>query len=341
MSSSSNKKAALLREFTYAAQPLFPHKSRVVAAVSGGADSMALLHLLVQSELLQDVESRLLVAHFDHRLRADSAEDAEFVADSAKNLGLEFMTATWKERPMQGNLPELARQARYEFLTSCCASFEADRLATGHHRDDQAETFMDRLIRGSGLTGLSAMTAARPLDERLHLVRPLLGVSREAIRNWLTERGITWREDPSNRNTDYRRPLLRHRILPELSRLEPNAIQRIAAATQRIGRAQKALEWALDREWSHLMPQENDQGLSLDLEALAALPDELLALALRRCHRMVTDPDHPPGEKAVAGFIKQIRAGRREGEMRIRGLKITKKAGLVLFRAAADAPRST
>ncbi|MBF0454749.1 MAG: tRNA lysidine(34) synthetase TilS [Magnetococcales bacterium] len=331
--------STFLRQFSKESRSLFEPDSRVVVAVSGGADSIALMHLIARSNLLTPpISESVLVAHFDHNLRRESAEEGRFVQQAAKDLGLKTVLSRWQQPPDRGNLPAQAREARYHFLTRTASEHGANLVATGHHQDDQVETFLERLLRGSGITGLCAMAPSRRLSETVTLVRPLLYLSRAAIRLWLKSQQINWREDPSNDNTNYRRANLRHGLIPQLTRLEPQAIERVAATTQRMAQATSALEWALDQQWPKLACHEVAGGVSLDLLALKGLPDELLVRALRRCHQTVTKGNHPPGQKAVAGFIRLARSAQRGGEMRIRGIKITKENKRLVFCEATEAP---
>ncbi|MBF0357484.1 MAG: tRNA lysidine(34) synthetase TilS [Magnetococcales bacterium] len=321
---------------------LFPAGSRVVVAVSGGADSVALMHFLSRCELFTGAgKNRLLVAHFDHNLRSDSAEDRRFVENAARDLGLESVVELWAATPANGNLPAQARQARYNFLIKTATEFSANCLTTGHHQDDQVETFMDRLIRGSGLTGLRAMAAVRSLENAtaIKLIRPLLTMDRVTIQNWLRIQNIEWREDPSNQNTDYRRAYLRHKVLPLLSSLEPNTMERIAATTQRIAQAQEALEWSLEQRWPDMEERVTEQGLTINQAAMITMPDELVILALRRCQKTVTKSDHPPSEKAGQEFITLVRSKQKQGEIRIRGLKISKGDKRLVFCGERTSPR--
>ena len=304
-----------------------------MVAVSGGADSIALLHFLVRCELLNqdDIAKNLLVAHFDHDLRADSAADARFVQQAAGELGLQCVEEVWQKPLESGNLAAAARTARYDFLVRVADGFGANYLATGHHQSDQAETFIERLLRGSGITGLGAMVVTRRLNQRLQLVRPLLNMSRATIESWLREQNIFWREDPSNQNIDYRRAYIRHKIVPALTALEPLAQEKIAAAAQRLQQGDTALEWALDQHWYRLEPIITVDGLSIKREPLLLLPAELLARTLRRCQHTVTEAVYPPSEKAVAGFIKLVKMPQKHGEMRIRGVKINKEDKRLIF----------
>lgn len=321
-----------------ACQYLFPDRCRVVVAVSGGADSLALLHLLVASELRPC--DALLVAHFDHGLRSDSGDDARFVVEEANKLGLAWVVELWQPVATKlGNLAGRARQARYDFLLRCALRFGATRIVTGHHQDDQAETFLERLLRGSGVRGLGAMQSVRVLakdaESEVTLVRPLLSFSRAEIRRWLTQHGLDWREDPSNRKPTARRNRIRHEALPILQEIADGGVaQRLAATAERMAQADTALEWVLLRLWPEWDPQMLDSGkLSLSAVALLALPDELLCRCLHRCHRQLSDDWQPPSSRAVAGFVYLLRSRRRHWSMVMRGLAVQRQQGRIVFQA--------
>ncbi|MBF0417888.1 MAG: tRNA lysidine(34) synthetase TilS, partial [Magnetococcales bacterium] len=157
----------LLHRFTNTTRWLLTQEPRIVVAVSGGADSMALLHLLLAGYPL--AQTHLMVAHFDHTLRTDSHLDATFVHMQAQQAGVTCQIGKWETARPKGNLQEQARKARWDFLTDCARNFQAIAILTGHHLDDQAETFLERLLRGSGVTGLAAIRPVRNLtkdDER-------------------------------------------------------------------------------------------------------------------------------------------------------------------------------
>lgn len=188
----------------------------VLAAVSGGADSMALLHLLHRAGIPCGA------AYFDHQTRQGaSAEDGHFVASAARALGLPFhlgggdVAALAAER---GESFEMAaRRARYGFLVETARSSGYAAMATGHHADDQAETVLLRLLRGASPAGLAGIPPVR-MEGGLPIVRPLLPFARAEIGAWLVAEGIAWREDASNAETDALRNRVRHQLLPLLAR---------------------------------------------------------------------------------------------------------------------------
>ena len=328
-----------VRRFRQKAEHLLPSHCRAVVAVSGGADSLALMHLLVASRLLP--RESLLIAHFDHGLRIHSEDDAHFVIAEAHKLGLSWTVGWWQaDKAARGNDEERARQARYQFLQRCAQSFGAERVVTGHHQDDQAETFLERLLRGSGVRGLSAMPGSRILAKNaysnIELVRPLLFLSRAEIQRWLVQHRFGWREDASNQKLNTRRNYIRHEILPNLQKgADGDVAVRLAATAERMTQADSALAWILSRLWSEWDPIPLESGgISLAVNPLMTLPDELLCRCLHHCHRLVTDDWRPPNARAVAGFVHLIRTRRRRWSMVMRGLTVQRQQERLVFLAS-------
>jgi tRNA(Ile)-lysidine synthase len=194
---------------------MFAPGQRVGVAVSGGADSVCLLHVLV--ELAPRWDLQLSVLHLDHQLRgAESAADAEFVRQLAASLGLELhlRRADVKAMATADNLEQAARRARREFFLEFLRAGRLDRVAVGHTRSDQAETVLFRFLRGSGTTGLAGIWPATPEG----LVRPLIEVDRREVIEYLRQRSLAWREDSSNEDRSFARNRIRHELLPALAR---------------------------------------------------------------------------------------------------------------------------
>jgi len=207
---------------------------QVAVACSGGADSVALLLLL--NELKATLGIHLLVAHLNHQLRGAAADaDEAFVQELAARLGLEFVAervdVAARAKAARANVEEAGRQARLEFFARLCATGRADAVALGHTQDDQAETLLVRLVRGTGLTGLAGIY---PVMEPLpgigcgRLIRPLLEVRRTALREFLQERKQAWREDLSNLDPARTRNRIRLEVLPRLAELSPAVVARLA-----------------------------------------------------------------------------------------------------------------
>ena len=183
-------------------------------AVSGGADSVALLRLF--EELHGELGITLCVLHFNHQLRGtDSGADEAFVKSLTGARGLECFTETADvaaiAKQRHWNLEDAARRLRYQFFDTVISRGAADWVATAHTADDQAETVLARMIRGTGLAGLSSIHPVRG-----KIIRPLIGVRRDDLRSFLAERKQEWREDATNRDTQRLRARVRHRLLPEL-----------------------------------------------------------------------------------------------------------------------------
>lgn len=190
---------------------MFEPGQSVGVAVSGGADSVFLLHAL--RELAPRWNLQLSVIHIEHGIRgAASIADGDYVAHLASTFALPFYIHGADVPAINGNLEEAARNVRQAFYTELIASGVMARVATGHTRSDQAETVLYRILRGSGLTGLSGIL---PVTNE-GVVRPLLEIDRLEIEAWLRDRGIAWREDETNQDRTFARNRLRHEILPLL-----------------------------------------------------------------------------------------------------------------------------
>jgi tRNA(Ile)-lysidine synthase len=203
--------AAVDRALRAAGMP--PRGGALVVGLSGGADSVALTDAL--ASLRRRRGFRLVAAHLDHGLRPDSAADAVFCADLCRRLDVPFRRGEADVRARaareRGGLEQAARGERYAFLRRVREEEGAASIAVAHTRDDQAETLLLRLLRGAGATGLAGMRARKG-----DLLRPLLAVSRQEVLSHLRERGLAWREDPSNADPAHRRNRVRGELLPYL-----------------------------------------------------------------------------------------------------------------------------
>lgn len=208
-------------------QRLFEPGDTIIVALSGGADSTALLDLLSR---LPGLSPRLVAAHLNHCLRGpESDRDEEFVRSLAARyrIPLECRRVDVKEYSQreQLNLEDAGRRARIAFLDELRHSWQATAVALAHHADDQAETVLMRLLRGAGPGGLAGMSYRNSRG----FIRPLLELSRAELVAYLTERGLTWREDASNRDTTFLRNRIRHELLPLLEGYNPAIRERLAA----------------------------------------------------------------------------------------------------------------
>jgi tRNA(Ile)-lysidine synthase len=196
---------------------LISRGDRVLVAVSGGADSLCLLYLL--RALSRILGFKLQIAHLDHMLRKDSAGDAEFVKRLGAKLGIPVIIGKINVRRLakKGSLEEIARKARLEFLIKNARNIKAQKIALAHNLDDQAETVLMRILRGTGLYGLAGILPKRKLYA-FTFIRPLIRVQREEIERFLKRKKITPRIDKTNFQDIYFRNKLRHKLIPLLKK---------------------------------------------------------------------------------------------------------------------------
>jgi tRNA(Ile)-lysidine synthetase-like protein len=228
-----------------------------VIAVSGGVDSMALLHALQQKNLaFKDKPWKLVVAHFDHGMRDDSAEDRKLVQVFAKNNGLRFVYE--EGRLGIGASEARARDARYRFLRKALKNTNSSAIVTAHHQDDVLETAIINLLRGSGRKGLTS------LGNRPGIERPLLAIPKRDLIAYAKDQGLRWREDSTNQDTDYLRNYVRHYLLPRFDEPALARLREIIDSAKEINREidslllnqldLKSTAGNLDRYWFTQLP---------------------------------------------------------------------------------------
>lgn len=239
---------------------------------------MALMHLLARwRDQIAGAAPQMIVATVDHGMRARSAEDARFVACAAADAGFRHQVLTWKDVKPTRAVQEAAREARYRLLAdfASCTAETPSAVVTAHHRDDQAETLLMRLARGSGLDGLSAMAPRAPIarGSAVTLLRPLLGVPKERLVATLRARGRRWVEDPSNEDTTFERVRLR-RARAALAEIGLDN-ERLALSATRLRRARKALQAAAAELLAATADLHGGAYASLERPRFEAAPEEL------------------------------------------------------------------
>ncbi|NJK34301.1 MAG: tRNA lysidine(34) synthetase TilS [Oscillatoriales cyanobacterium SM2_2_1] len=249
---------------------LLPPSIRMLLAISGGQDSQCMLHLCVAAQ--KRWQWKLAIAHCDHRWRADSTANAEFVAKQSADLGIPFHLATAKEIPSSESK---AREWRYEALTVIAQKHQFSHVVTGHTLSDQAETVLYNLIRGSGAEGLSGIALQRWLTDSVKLVRPLLKVSRDETGQFCQERDIPVWWDHTNEDLNYRRNHLRSQVMPYLKdhfNLQAEVAiaqtaELLAAESEYLtAEAQRVFESMVDRNLPCALKQSAVQALPLALQ---------------------------------------------------------------------------
>lgn len=257
-------------------------QEKLVVGVSGGPDSLALLHSLAQA-LRREL---LIVAHLDHGLRPSSAAEAQRVAATA--LGLCFFTERTDvaelARVRRLSLEEAGRIARYDFLARVAQTVGAPAVVVGHNADDQAETVLMHLLRGSGLTGLQGMrpVSRLPVAPDLWLWRPLIHVTREEIELYIAEHGLEPVRDESNTDPGFLRNRLRHELLPTLERYNPQVRRRLIEMADLVAADEETLQALTNQAWRDVVMAEHGSRVELRREGWRELPLALRRRMLRR-----------------------------------------------------------
>jgi tRNA(Ile)-lysidine synthase len=257
----------------------------VVLAVSGGPDSVALMWLAARWRSKLKRGPRLIAVTIDHGLRPEAAREALDVKRLAKSLHIEHRTLRWTGAKPKTGVPAAAREARYALLARAARASGATHVATAHTRDDQAETLLMRLLRGSGVAGLGAM-ASETEREGVRLARPLLDIAKTQLIATLQAAGIGFADDPTNRDPSFTRPRLRA-VMPLLAEEGADA-RTLARLASRISRANAAVEVLADGAECYLTLTDRDAAAGgYDALAFAGLPEEirlrLLKRAIDRC----------------------------------------------------------
>ncbi|WP_027717444.1 tRNA lysidine(34) synthetase TilS [Desulfovirgula thermocuniculi] len=285
---------------------------RVLVAVSGGPDSVALLHLLWR--LRAELGISLAVAHLNHMIRGEEARaDALFVQDLARSLGLaafveEFDVPAFREKTRL-SLQEAAREARYQFLEALARREGTSRVALGHHADDQAETVLLNFLRGAGPAGLKGIPPVRGI-----YIRPLLCVRRKEIEAYCRQFSLPAREDPSNKKPVYTRNRLRLELIPHLEKeYNPRLVRSLVNLAELCREENAYLEEQAARLLQEALRAAGGGALALDARALRSAPRALARRVVRQAWRRLTGA---PGElsfervEAVMGLLEEGGEGR-------------------------------
>ncbi|MEP2641960.1 tRNA lysidine(34) synthetase TilS [Roseobacter sp.] len=272
-------------------------------AVSGGGDSVALLHLL--DDFARTHGIALHVITIDHGLRPEAATEAVQVAQLCQHLGWPHTIARWTDWNGQGNLQKAARDARYRLIADWARDTGLNTVALGHTLDDQAETVLMRLGRGAGVDGLSAM-APRRLSQGVTWIRPLLSVSRDALRHDLQRRGATWIDDPSNEDTKFDRVKMRK----ALELLEPLGIDKTALGQVafNMARARDALGWQAFLD-ARRIATTHAGAVQIDWRIYRTLPDETARRILISAILWISGSTYGPRRRPVLNLIEGLKHG--------------------------------
>ncbi len=261
---------------------LLPSAGAVIA-VSGGADSMALLHGLHNVNTLRGCGWRLHVAHLDHGLRSDSRQTAEFVSRTATDLEWPFSIDARDVRDLARttgtSVEEAGRNARYEFLETVATQQRLQTVAVAHHAEDQAETVLHRILRGTGMAGLAGIPRRRPIREGsdVEIVRPLLAMRRDDLRGYLTQKKLAWMDDATNEDASAAtRNRIRHDLLPSIVKhINPEIVPALVRLAEQADRSSRTLRQLATEALERISLDSPVDEMLLSASSLAALPKGL------------------------------------------------------------------
>jgi len=270
----------------------------VLVGFSGGADSTALLLLLKEYGEKHHIGVRAV--HVHHGIRGESADrDQAFCAKFCQERGIPLRMYR-RDVPAYAaahhmSLEEAGREVRYEIFSRCLEDGFGERVALAHHQNDQAETMLFRLSRGTGLRGLCGMEPVR-----LPYIRPLLCVTRQEVTDWLVSRHISWVEDESNQETEYARNRIRKTILAPMEAAWPGTVARLSGTAERLREVEEYLTYETDRAWNRYAKAVNDD-YAIDLQAFTELHPAMQKLVLRKGMELLTG-----GKDLEAVHVEQL-----------------------------------
>src|SRR5512139_2437064 len=275
----------------------------IVAGISGGPDSLCLMNVLRKAGY------RIIVAHFNHKLRPDSDTDANIVEQTAARLNLASVIQSGDVRAYADSgklsVEEAARILRYRFLMEQARHFHAQAVAVGHTADDQVETVLMHFIRGAGLSGLKGMsyrTIIQMFDPEIPIVRPLLDTWREETVVYCATHGSRPRHDPSNASLDFFRNRLRHLLIPNLETYNPRFREVLWRTSRSLTADYEILAGVIDQAWKECVVQESADFIAFDSKALnkqtVGLQRHLVRRAIERLHPDEMDIGYATLERA-------------------------------------------
>ena len=269
---------------------LFPENSRILVACSGGPDSMALLYLLQDIATHRHTTYKIGVAIVDHCIRPESKDEVLWLQHQVEELGLPFYSTTFdvprlcKERKQSEET--IGRQVRYQWLNEIAQSEGYDYISVAHHKDDQAESILAHIIRGSGLNGLTGMSVVQS-EYAIPVVRPLLDVTKEDLLAYIGTKHISYCVDSTNEDVRYQRNRIRHRIIPELEAVNPAVVDAIVRLGSSVNEDVMVISDLTSRTFDKLVSIGDDE-VRISRRALRQEP---LAIQRRLWQRLVSTID--------------------------------------------------
>jgi len=269
---------------------LFPENSRILVACSGGPDSMALLYLLQDIATHRHTTYKIGVAIVDHCIRPESKDEVLWLQHQVEELGLPFYSATFDvprlSKEDKKSEETIGRQVRYQWLNEIAQSEGYDYISVAHHKDDQAESILAHIIRGSGLNGLTGMSVVQS-EYAIPVVRPLLDVTKENLLAYIGTKHISYCVDSTNEDVRYQRNRIRHRIIPELEAVNPAVVDAIVRLGSSVNEDVMVISDLTARTFDKLVSIGDDE-VRISRRALRQEP---LAIQRRLWQRLVSTID--------------------------------------------------
>lgn len=305
----------------------------VLVGVSGGPDSMALLYLLM--DIKDEYRITLKIAHLDHGFRREAAEEAEFVRERAASLGLEAIVRfidvpSIKEREGLSS-QEAAREARYAFFEEAAGEAGADKVALAHTADDQAETFLIRLLRGSGPLGLSGIPPLREINnQKPVIIRPLIDCSRKEIEGYLSEKGIPFVTDSSNLKMDYMRNRVRMELIPFLEGYNPNVKETLVRTAELIHKDNQFLEMEADKIYKTFSLQSGD-AIIMDVKSIKGLRQAMSSRVIRNAIEGIKGDLKRISFQHIADILNLMDSGEGRWTLHLPDVTVSREHDKLLF----------
>jgi tRNA(Ile)-lysidine synthase len=279
---------------------------KVLVALSGGPDSVALFHAL--NFIAPQFGFSVAAAHINHGLRKKAGQDRRFCVELCKLHGVQLhskvidIAALAKKRNL--GIEECGRIVRYGYFEELCAKNGYNKIATGHTSDDCAETFLMNLIRGANLGGLSGI-----MIKRARIIRPLLECGKSELLAFLKQNGLSYRIDESNQGFKYRRNLIRHKIIPQLAKINPAASGHIAAAAEAIGQNYLFTQQIINEVFRQCVVEQNPNQIILDLSRLSGYYKSLGSWVFLKAYSLLSGEHYRPDAEVIARILRLNRNG--------------------------------
>jgi len=285
---------------------LFKQNDRILIALSGGPDSVALFHLLNLLAPLYNLS--LAVAHVDHGLRQESADDRKFCRALCRAHGLKFHSRRFNikaiARQKKIGVEQAGRQCRYDYFQALSEKFGYTKIATGHTADDSAETFLLHLVRGAHLGGLSGIPPRRD-----NIIRPLIEINKNDLLEFLNNYGLSYRLDRTNLGDDYNRNIIRNKVVPYLQRINNQALRNISRACQNFSTSLAIIEDKVEDLYKRCLIDESNNQITLDLRRIPEYYKSLESWILLRAYFRLTGESRRPDSNKIIQAVNLKRRG--------------------------------